>query len=53
MERFLLCVLDGARVIDKIKIKKKDINKKFFDSNTGDHACIMSKDVAEFLNKHS
>lgn len=52
MERIIICILDGSRVIDKLKIKKKDINKKFLDATAKDYGCIVSEEVGQFLNKY-
>lgn len=52
MERVVICILDGRRVIDKITVKKKDVNKAILKSTTDDYTCIVSKDVGLFLNKY-
>jgi len=47
----MLVALDGNTVIDKMKVHKKHINKKFLDSNMDDEAIIVSSRVAEFVKK--
>ena len=53
MERIVLAILDGRRCIDKIKIKKSDIDKRFIDSNTDDFMICVSPNVVKFLRKHA
>lgn len=51
MDKILLVALDGNRVMDKIKVKKKDIGINALKATGNDSVIIVSKKVADFLDK--
>ena len=51
MEKFMIVALDGNKVIDKMKFNKKHFNKNLDNAEMNDRAIIVSKKVADFLEK--
>lgn len=52
MDRIVISVLDENKTVDKLKVTKRHINKKFLDATGEDYVIIVSKEVGEFINKH-
>lgn len=48
----MLAIFDGQRCIDKIRVKRSEMDKKAIDATIDDYTMIVSAKIAEFLQKH-
>ena len=53
MERIALAVLDGSRCVDKLVVKKDELNKDMLDATMSDCVMVVSNRVAKFLEKYT